>query len=171
MYRLAKEEDVAKVAKIYENILDNENTAPFTGWIKGIYPTKSTARDAFEKGELYVCEKDGKIIASAKINQEQMPGYSEASWQYEAYGSEIMVLHTLVVDPKESNSGCGKGFVKFYEDFAAKNNCKYLRMDTNEKNLPARTLYKKLGYAEVDIVACDFCGIPNIGLVCLEKKL
>lgn len=44
-------------------------------------------------------------------------------------------------------------------------------MDTNERNVRARALYKKLGFVEPDIVDCDFNGIDGIRLVCLEKKL
>ena len=33
---------------------------------------------------------------------------------------EIMVLHTLVVDPEASGKGFGTAFVRFYEDFARK---------------------------------------------------
>ncbi len=44
-------------------------------------------------------------------------------------------------------------------------------MDTNEKNVNARALYKKLGFTEVGIVKCDFNGIPDINLVLLEKAL
>ena len=44
-------------------------------------------------------------------------------------------------------------------------------MDTNEKNLKARVLYKKLGFDEPGIVFCTFNGIPNVRLICLEKKV
>lgn len=171
MFRLAEERDIKEIAKIYENILNDEKSAPFTGWIKGIYPTEKVAADAYSNGELYVYEENGQILASAKINKEQMPGYEKADWHCDVPDDEVMVLHTLVVRPSASGKGIGRKFVKFYEDFALENGCKYLRMDTNEINLPARTLYKKLGYDEVGIVRGDFCGIPNIGLVCLEKEL
>ena len=82
-----------------------------------------------------------------------------------------MVLHTLVVSPKVGKQGYGSRFVGYYEQFALEHNCHYLRMDTNEKNRAARTLYKKLGYKEVSIVPCEFNGIEGVRLVCLEKKL
>lgn len=82
-----------------------------------------------------------------------------------------MVLHTLVVDPSENGQGYASKFVKFYEELAKENGCNYLRMDTNEKNIVARTLYKKLGYNEPGYVECVFNGIPGVRLVCLEKHL
>ena len=65
----------------------------------------------------------------------------------------------------------GRAFVAFYEDYARKNGCICLRIDTNEKNENARRLYAKLGYREAGIVPCVFNGIPGVNLVCLEKKL
>ena len=39
------------------------------------------------------------------------------------------------------------------------------------KNKPARSLYRKLGFHEADVIPCDFNGIPGISLVLLEKAL
>ena len=44
-------------------------------------------------------------------------------------------------------------------------------MDTNAINTAARALYKKLGYREACVVPCAFNGIPDVQLVCLDKRL
>ena len=59
----------------------------------------------------------------------------------------------------------------FYEDCARERGCPFLRMDTNAVNAAARSLYRKLGYREACIVPCEFNGIPNVQLVCLDKRL
>ena len=53
----------------------------------------------------------GIIVACGVINQIQYPEYAKAAWKYEADDSEVMVLHTLVVDPDQSKKGFGKTFV------------------------------------------------------------
>ena len=170
--RRGKESDLEPIAKIYERIQDNEEKIKeLTGWKKGIYPTIDDARDMLEKNELFVMEADGKVVASARINKAQVDVYSKAKWEYDAPDDEVMVLHTLAVDPLEKGNGYGTAFVGFYERYALENGCHYLRIDTNAINAPARGLYKKLGYKEVGIVHCDFNGIRGIDLVCLEKKL
>ena len=82
-----------------------------------------------------------------------------------------MVLHTLVGYPQAKGRGYGSRFVDFYESYALEHGCRYLRMDTNERNASARALYRNLGYREVSIVPCAFNGIPGVQLVCLEKTL
>ena len=155
MIRKATARDIAAVAAIYDAILTKEEQGPVTvGWLRGVYPTEQTARESLERGELYVMEEDGRIVAAAKINQEQ-----------------VLVIHTLVVDPALQGKGYATAFVAYYEEMARAMNCPYLRMDTNSHNIPARTLYKRLGYEEPGIVDCVFNGIPGVHLVCLEKKL
>ena len=172
MIRQAIRNDISGVVKIYDKILDLETEGKaHTGWQKNIYPTEETALDALQKGDLFVFEEDGCILAAARINQKQEPEYEDCQWAFLAPNSEIMVLHTLVVDPDASGRGIGSEFVRFYEEFAVTNGCHFLRMDTNVINTAARALYKKHGYSEQGIVRCIFNGINDVQLVCLEKKL
>lgn len=172
MIRKATHKDIPWIGDIYGKILELEAEGKAcTGWKKNIYPTEKTAQDAMAENELFVLEEDGRVLAAAIINQKQVPVYADCRWAYNVPDSEVMVLHTLVVDPDSSGCGIGSKFVRFYEEFALKNHCRYLRMDTNAKNSAARALYKKLGYSEQDIVPCVFNGIDGVQLVCLEKKL
>ena len=120
---------------------------------------------------MFVEESDGKIVGAAIINQTQLDTYRESDWQYVLPDEQVMVLHTLVIDPYSNGKGFGKRFVEYYERYAAEHGSSALRIDTNELNTNARSFYKKLGYHEVGILPCTFNGIPDIGLVLLEKKL
>lgn len=172
MIRKAVKDDIKSVVKIYDAILDNEEAGKSTvGWARGVYPTEQTAIDSLEAGTLFVCEDEGRIVAAAKIDQNQVPEYINCEWEHDALDNEIMVLHTLVVDPDCPRRGYGKKFVAFYEKYALEQGCHYLRMDTNANNAVARKLYKSLGYKEPGFVSCVFNGIPNVRLVCLEKKV
>lgn len=173
MIRKGTQKDIEQIAKIYERILDREEMGnSSTGWIRNVYPTRQTAQDALEAGELFVMLVGETLVAAAKINQLQVPEYENASWEYpNAPEEQIMVLHTLVVDPAFSGKGYGSEFVKFYEQYALQHGCPYLRMDTNARNLAARSLYRRLGYKEAGIVPCEFNGIAGVQLVCLEKTL
>lgn len=172
MIRKGRTEDISAVAGIYERILEREVAGRgYTGWQKGVYPTADTAREATEQGELYVLEKDGVVAAAGRINAEQVGVYATCPWRYQAPAEQVLVLHTLVVDPEATGVGYGTRFVRFYEQLARETGRPFLRMDTNERNIPARTLYRRLGYRETAVLPCDFNGIPRVQLVCLEKYL
>lgn len=168
MIRKATKDDIKNIAVLYNDVID-ANTQ--VGWAKGIYPNEQTAEIAVNNGEMFVIEADGKIVASAIINQKQAPVYSECKWSIQADDNEIMVLHTLCVSPSYSKRGFGSEFMKFYEEYALKNSCHCLRMDTNKTNANARGFYKKLGFREAGIYPCKFNGIDNVNLVCLEKRI
>lgn len=174
MIRKATDKDVDSITRIYDSILDREeNGQASIGWARGVYPTRDTARSSVERGDMYVFEDNEthEIGAAAVVNHTQMDSYAGGKWSIEAEGDEVMVLHTLVVDPQTAGKGVGKAFVAFYEETAHKAGCKTLRMDTQAKNTVARALYHRLGYKEIGIVACDFNGIEGIQLVLLEKVL
>lgn len=172
MIRKATTADVTAVDAIYQHIHDAEEQGSITtGWRRGVYPTAATAQAAVDLKELFVLEDDGTITAAAILNQNQVPAYAQAQWAYPAPPDQVMVLHTLVVDPLAQGQGYGRAFVAFYEDYARSHHCSYLRMDTNVKNTTARRMYAKLGFAEVGVVPCVFNGLEDVELVCLEKKL
>ncbi len=172
VFRKATAKDISAIAEIYENIHTEEEAGRTSiGWIRGIYPTQATAEAALLREDLFVAEEQQKILGAAIINQQQVDVYADGNWEYPADDSQVMVLHTLVIDPKAMGKGYGPQFVKFYEDYALSQKCCYLRMDTNARNARARALYKKLGYREIGTVPCVFNGIPGVPLVLLEKKL
>jgi len=171
-FRKADKYDIVEIAEIYDLVHEEEEKGKLTiGWAKGVYPTEQDAINAVERGDMFVFDTEGCVAACAIINRLQVDVYAEGNWQYPAGDDEVMVLHTLCVDPRCMRQGYGKLFVEFYEFYAAEQGCKYLRMDTNANNILARNMYRKLGYKEVGIVPCTFNSIGGVELVLLEKKL
>ncbi len=171
-FRKAEAGDLDRIEEIYDHIHTAEESGAVTiGWARGVYPTRRTAEEALSRGDIFVEECGGSIVGTAIINQLQVDVYAGADWQFEAADSEVMVLHTLVIDPESRGRGLGGAFVKFYEEFAAAHGCTVLRMDTNERNVNARAFYSRLGYREAGIAPCTFNGIECVHLVLLEKEL
>ena len=172
MIRKAKAADIDAIVSIYDEIIDAEEAGlTATGWIRGFYPLRSVPEAALERDDLFVIEEDGEIKGSGIINHIQAAEYRLAPWEHEADPENVCVLHTLTISPRAFGRGLGKSFVAFYEAYAREHGCFELQIDTNLKNLPARSLYRKLGYKEIAVVPTVFNGIPNVQLVLLEKHL
>ena len=170
--RPAAAHDLARIEEIYDAIHTAEEAGNVSiGWVRGVYPTRATAQAALDAGELFVLESDGTVYAAGRINSEQVPVYAEVPWAHDAAPEQVLVLHTLVSDPLVAGHGCGTEFVAFYEQYAREHGCTWLRIDTNARTVSARRLYARLGYREVDIVPGEFNGIPDVQLVCMEKRV
>ena len=144
MIRLATEQDLPLVGSIYEEILAEEEKRPasFTNWQRGKYPTVEHARAALEAGTLYVAEEDGEVYGCVNLNGEQLAEYAALNWSVPA-------------DPEE----------------ARRKGKKVMRLDTYEGNLPANTMYPKLGYTFVGGTEFFFQGFIREILNCYDKKL
>ena len=159
MIRKASSSDIDAIAAIYDNIHTEEEAGRVSiGWVRGIYPSRTTAEEALARNDLFIAESGGKAVGTAVINQIQVDIYKDAPWQYD------------VPDDTKGN-GYGSAFVEFYEKYAQENGCSYLRMDTNVLNTAARKFYNHRGYKEIAVAPCRFNGIPDVDLVMLEKKL
>ena len=188
--RKAARADLDAVCRIYDQIHTAEERGEAAiGWQRGVYPERETAEAALTRGDLFVQEQNGEIVGTAILNQTQVDSYAGANWRYDAPDSEVMVLHTLVIDPEAKSRGLGREFAAFYEGYALAHGCRYLRIDTNARNArgppgpppppppppppapPPRRFYQKLGYAEIGVVPCTFNGIAGVQLVLLEKRL
>lgn len=170
--RPATAHDLARIEQIYDAIHTAEETgAASVGWARGVYPTRASAQAALDDGALFVLEDDGVLVAAGRIDQIQVPVYAQVPWQYAAPPEQVLVLHTLAVDPAAAGRGCGTQFVRFYARRARALGCTVLRIDTNAANTRARRLYARLGFREAAIVPCTFNGIAGVELVCLEKRL
>lgn len=164
--RPATADDLPRIEQIYDAIHTAEETgAASVGWARGVYPTRATAQAALDDGALFVLTDGGALVAAGRIDQAQVP------WQYAAPPEQVLVLHTLVVDPTIARRGYGTQFVRFYARRARALGCTVLRIDTNAKNVAARRLYARLGFREAAIVPCTFNGIAGVELACLEKRL
>ncbi len=172
VFRKADAGDLDAIERIYERTHDAEEAGlTTTGWVRGIYPVREVAEASLDRGDMYVAEYGGKVIATGIINRIQVDVYFDCDWKYKAPEDRVCVLHTLAVDPDARGLGIGPAFVVFYEEAAKEQGCEVLRIDTNARNLRARKMYKKLGYIETDIVPTVFNGIRGVDLVLMEKKI
>ena len=117
--RKAARADLDAVCRIYDQIHTAEERGEATiGWQRGVYPERETAEAALTRGDLFVQEQNGEIVGTAILNQTQVDSYAGANWRYDAPDSEVMVLHTLVIDPEAKSRGLGRAFAAFYEGYA-----------------------------------------------------
>ncbi|MDE5619288.1 MAG: GNAT family N-acetyltransferase [Ruminococcus sp.] len=152
MIRIAKSEDLVWVQKIYDDIISyEEQNVKYTAFQANVYPVRDTAEKALAGNFLYVCEKDCTICASMIINQSQPDEYKNIDWNHKFSEHEIMVIHLLCVSPEYSGNGLGRKMIEFAVEEGKRHNCKSIRLDTGNQNIPAKSLYEKNGFTVAGI--------------------
>lgn len=143
----AEKDDLYEVGMIYERIHEDLNQSiNYPRWPRGIYPTEESALEAIDKKELYILKDDNKIIGSVILNHDQDLGYENVDWQVLAKDNEVMVIHTLAINPLYKGKGYAGIMIRKIKQLAIWKDCLALRLDLTQGNLPARNLYQKHGF-------------------------
>ena len=93
-------------------------------------------------------------------------------WGCEAKPEEVMVIHLLCVRPSKAHQGMGRRMVEFIIEEARKRGCKAVRLDTGAQNIPAKSLYTKIGFKLAGTASMAIGGlIPHEGHLFFEYVL
>lgn len=173
MIRKAAFDDIELIEDTYNEHFKYENEhGAFTVFKKGIYPTGKYAEKAVSAGTLYVYEGNGNIAGSIIVDKIQPAEYSEIIWEQPFTNDEVMVIHLLLVRPSMTGKGIASTLVRYAMELAKNNSCKALRLDTGSQNIPAVSLYKKLGFQIVANASMKVGSvIEHSGHLFLEKML
>ena len=161
--RRAAETDTDELTALYDEVIDHlAATTNYPGWQHDEYPTRQTAEQGIEEGNLYVAEADGKLAGTLILRHTPEQAYRGAPWQVEAADEEMLVVYTFTVSPRFSGQGVGRALLEFAAEFARRQGMKALRLDVTDGNVPAIRLYERCGFryiATVDLGLAD-CGLP-----------
>ena len=144
MIRKATINDIASIARIYNDVIDYQNAnGSYMSWIKNVYPTKKTALDALSLDTLYIYIENEKIAGSVILDCIQPSEYKKLSWKTAEDTRDALIIHTLCVDPKYMGMGIATEMLSFAKSLAKELNCSSIRLATNSKNIGAIHLYEK----------------------------
>lgn len=145
--RQAAIEDLDDIEKGYqEHFAYEKKYGAYTVFQEGIYPTRKVAETALQNESLYVCEENGDILGSIIINRQQPDEYKKIEWISKVSDEKVQVIHLLMVRPDAVGKGIGSFLVNYAVDIAKQYSCAVVRLDTGEQNIPAASLYKKMGF-------------------------
>ena len=147
MIRKAVFTDLDSIAEGYhEHFLHEKKYGACTVFQEGIYPTRADAERALKSGTLYVYEENGAIMGSIIFDKRQPD-------------EKVNVIHLLMVRPCASGKGIGSALINYVAESAKQQSCTVIRLDTGEQNIPASSLYKKLGFRLAAILPMKVGGI------------
>lgn len=146
--RLAGPEDLPAVGAFWFRInrwFERQPVNP-CGWRNGFYPTPETAEAAISAGTLWLLENGGLLAGTMVLNHRQAPAYRKGDWSVPAADDEVLVIHTLAVDPACSGRGAGRLLLKFALRHGRDTGCRTVRLDAFTGNSRAISLYERAGF-------------------------
>ena len=166
MLRQATDADLNQVEEGYQkHFLHEKEHGAFTVFREGVYPTRADAAKALARGALYVYDENGKILGSIIADRNQPD-------EYETPAEKVMVIHLVMVCPEAARKGIGSSLVKHALEKARQHSCEAVRLDTGAQNIPAASLYKKLGFQLAETGTMKVGGvISHTGHLFFEKAL
>ena len=135
MIRPARDADLDPIARIYEEVLDQEDARPvsYTNWQAGAGqshpgtpPVRPLRRHSLGVGG------GGAVCGCVNLNGVQLPEYSQIPWSIPAAPEEVGVIHTLVIRPSLSGRGLARRLVDFCEEELRRQGKRTVRLDTYE---------------------------------------
>ncbi|AKN33710.1 acetyltransferase [Clostridium carboxidivorans P7] len=140
--RKAVIEDTKEIMQIIKETIAEMRTYNNTQWDEN-YPQEKDFMKDIQRGDLYVAEREGKLVGFVCINKVEPVEYTGLNWSLK---EDCMVVHRMAVNPNYRRSGIGTELMKFADELALANNIRYLKTDTYSINTKMNALFKKCGY-------------------------
>lgn len=147
MIRLAKPTEIDKILTLTAACAKEMIAKEIYQWNEH-YPSKSAFVKDCEREELYVLEKQSKIIGTVVITPYKDKEYDDIQWLTTSQ-SKNLYIHRLAVHPEHQKKGYAQKLMQFAEAFANQKNYDSIRLDTFSQNKRNQLFYEKRGYVRL----------------------
>lgn len=141
--RLGTKDDIEVIIDLIHEAIKEMERHGIYQWDE-LYPTAEDFAEDIEKGNLYVTEEAGKLVAIYVINNESDDEYITADWH--CSDETACILHRFCVSPKFQGRGIGRQLLLEIESQVRKMGYESIRLDTFTENPYAQRLYRHNGY-------------------------
>ncbi len=146
MIRKAKISELNLIYKLSQDCARAMITQGIRQW-NDHYPTKEHFEKDIKAQELYILEKDTKLIGVIVLTEVMDEEYKSITWLTD--NGKNLYIHRLAVHPDYWGQGLAQNLMSFAEEYAKDNNYKSVRLDTLSENKRNLKFYKKRGYTQL----------------------
>lgn len=158
-FRRSRDDDVDAVYAVIEQARARIASLGIDQWQSGSPSRESVAGDV-ARGEGYVMERDGEIVATAMLTSSGERTYDRIEgdgWISSSTSDDpaYLTVHRFAVSDKACGKGCAKAMLRHAEELARDAGMDSVRVDTHAGNAPMRGLLSRCGYAECGTILLD----------------
>lgn len=142
MIRKAMLQDLNSIMEIIAKIIEEMHAYNNFQWDEN-YPQVCDFAVDIEKGELFVSERENKVVGFICINRDEPKEYEGLKW---SSAGDALVIHRMGVSTDHRKAGIGTELVGYADELAKESNLSYLKTDTYSLNIKVQGLFQKCGY-------------------------
>jgi len=161
--RRAEERDLPAIGELYRGSVARMHEMGIFQW-DDTYPTPAIHAEDVARGDLFVCDVDGRVAAAVVVNGNVHEDYAKGAWRYP--DAPYLTIHRLCVGAGFHGRGVAKAVMRAVEGYARSQGAQAMRLDTFSRNPIALRLYDGAGYARVGEVQW-----PRGTYILFEKRL
>ena len=154
--RLATQDDLPELKIMFDEIVKKMNNDGICIWNE-FYPYEEFADD-IKNSNLYVITNQQKIIASFGLYPQMT---SSENFNWEKTNCPVLYIARVVVNINNLRQGLGSKIIEQAKLIAKQQNVQYLRLNVVEINTPAKQLYIKNGFRQVNGIYKEFSPTLN----------
>ena len=138
--------DLEIVLELFKNAAEKIEKMNVDHWQYWKNPPKEKiewVEEGIEKNEFFfINESNGKNIGMVRVLDEDLMYWGKQK-------EKTKYIHSLVVKEEYNGKGIGSKVIHEIQKKAREENCKYLRLDADSKNVKLCQYYEKLGFKQV----------------------
>lgn len=163
--RKSRTTDVKEIMRIISQAQEYFKNQGINQW-QNNYPNEEVINADIAKGDSYVLEKDGKIVATSVISFDKEETYDviyDGQWITD---DKYAVIHRVAVDNVSKGLGISHKIIEFAEEMCRAKDVHSIKIDTHKDNLSMQKMLQKNGF--------KYCGIIHLSYgderLAFEKK-
>lgn len=153
MIRLANKSDAIYIQEVLDDAKELFRQDGSDQWQDlDNYPNINTTLKDIEKEQMYIYEKDNKIVGCIVLSKEKEQAYNHIHNGAWLSNDIYYVIHRLAVRNNYYHQGIAKELIKYTIELTKKDDVHSIKIDTKKENQRMLSLLKGIGFKEVGII-------------------
>lgn len=153
MIRIAEEKDAIYIQEVLDDAKALFKQDGSDQWQDlDNYPNINTTLNDINKNQMYIYEKDNKIVGCIVLSKEKEEAYNVIHYGKWLTNDIYYVIHRLAVRNNYYHQGIAKELIKYTIELTKQDRVHSIKIDTKNENKRMLSLLKGIGFQEVGII-------------------
>lgn len=144
-FRKAQHSELAQIWEIFQYAIARRKEDGSNQWQDG-YPNQEVLRNDIDNGAGFVLVEDETVAGYCAVMINDEPAYATIEGEWLTNG-DFVVFHRVAISKDHLGKGLARKMLEHIEAFAASNNIRSIKADTNHDNPAMLRIFESMGYS------------------------